>query len=476
MYKNETIFYRNETIPTIKNFKLALPDNKPNTKPDNTEIEQNDSYHNITAKNTEAKSALEKIINIESVSRQPYLKTSCKRCYTLKDMLSTQTCLEALDYLETIKHASFVTYARQLLYQYLYSSYDISACNLLSQTRNMKQEDKCYLNSKIPFETKTLKLGMKIKELTPSENVRANIGNYLSNWSKSSSPKTQCGLYSNNVSSVNASKIRYYLPVYEIPIFLLLFTFSDRRDFKHTISQKNPDRLPYHKLKTDIEAYQLVLSKLDDIYKTYTNPCLYPSYAWRCDNIFLFYKFNTFLQYHDLYLSNTILDTIAKHYKFEYSQIEEIKNIILKTIFEDKDFITNGLKSNYLDFMLPFDILFQFNIFTFDYGKSPELFETELVHIKETAKQILNTELTIKPDTQLFSSKDDCFSISETENRLLNFLRNNKFYTTYYKQKKIFLKNYLKNYRTSETGFNFDAIAQSIRENTNNYPFCPPLS
>lgn len=461
MYKEKEIFYKNTKIHKIEDLKTTLPTNKSKNSKDS-------QIFRIAAENPTANQSLENILRTEIITRQ---YNRFPKNYTLEDMLLVQEHLDALDCVETIKYAPFNVYAKQVLYEYLYSRYDISACNynLLSQTQNVTHKNKFLSKDKISSPTELLNFTAKQKDNTPSKTIRNYVSDYLlkqSNYDKH--PNTQCGLYLNKASqSINGiSKQRFYLPLYEVPIFLLLFTFFDRRAFGHTESQIDPNRLPRLKLNTDEAVYKVVFSKAQDIFKSYKNNPLSISYIWRCDNIFLFHKFNMLLKYYDLYSSPETLSAIVRRYNFEYNQTAKIKNTINKIIFEDKDFIKLGLKSRYLDFMLPFNIPFQSDISAPNLGNTPEDFEIKLRQLKDITKQVVDTKLSLKCNNPIFSfSKDDYFSIPDNEKKICDFLENNNFYRSFYHQTE-FLDKFLRDNKNNNDFYSYSTIETIIKENT----------
>lgn len=474
MYKNREIFYQNTTIYTIEDFILAFPANKSDNSlisiipTEKVKIE-------TTLKNTEEiKEIMESILRSEKLV---YRFSPITRNYTLKDMLLVQEYLKALDCLETIKYNPYATYARQMLYKYLYSKYNISACNLLFQSRNKMSKIKFSSKEKISSSITLLSFDEMHKEKTPTKSIRKHISDFLSKYTVFyESMNTKCEDIPQTTQ--NLPKERFCLSLYEVPIFLLLFTFFDRRNFENTASQKSPNGLPRGKLVSNETAYKITFNKAQEIYNVYRTFPLYKSYAWRLDNIFLFHKFNRLLEYYNLYLSKPIIDTIYRHYDFVDKQPGMIQDIIRIIIFEDKDFIMHGLKSDYLDFMLPFDILFQFNISFSDIPASPENFMRTLTNIKERIKKILDVKLYIECDNPALSfSKNGCFSIPDNEKSICDFLEKNHFYRSFYPQHQFldeFLGDDKKNYTKSLYGFyRFNTLETIIKENIESPQHCP---
>ena len=448
----------------MKDFMVAFSNNKENS---NKHI-----YPHISTENNEMKTLLKTMLSFET---QVYKYGSIAINYKLNDMFTTQECLEALDCLETIKYASIAINAKHLLCDYLYSGYNVSDLNLLSLIKNTNLKNILLSNETISSPN----LISRQQTPEPSKTIGNKIFSFLSKQSAFSKySNIHCGLYPTNHSSENSPQTEkdsftspqknFNVPIYEAPTLLLLFSFFDRRIFKYRKKTEEILRLPPTKPDTtDADAYKIVSKIAQNVYSNFENDkALSKIYPWRFDNIFLFHKFNILLKYYDLYSNPKTLDVIIKKYNFEYNQAEQIQNTIKDIIFEDKDFIMYGLKSGYLDFMLPFNIFFQLDILAPNFEASPEDFKTTLIKAKKATSQIIDAKLYLKyRSLALPFFKDNSFSISDIEEKICDFLETNTFYHSYYLQTE-FLDKFLEDNKCDNKFYSYNTIKAIIKENT----------
>lgn len=247
------------------------------------------------------------------------------------------------------------------------------------------------------------------------------------------------GLFSSKLNN----KRRFFLPFYEIPEFLLRFSFYDGRKFSNNDSQESSKKLPTFKSKNQYSelSYQIVLDKTKKLYSSLSDwqPFVI-STLYRCDTIFLFQKLEIFKRYYEMYQSSSLLTEIMRKYRIPYTDVEDVKNTIVSNIFCDGDFIISGLKSQYLDFMLPFDINFRFFLYaTPDFSvtqKSLSSFKEKLKEIKSETLKIITSDFHLLSLKNIFSfMKNGEFSVNENESEILNKLKTNDFYKKYYLNK-----------------------------------------
>ena len=390
-----------------------------------------------------------------------------KRRYSFRNMLQAQDSLEALNLFESLAYAPYALNARQLLRQYLYSKYNFSTYYHLAQYANVKKIDILPREiSNIPtLRMITIPEGAHLP--SPSKSIREYLYNYVSNWSKNPRlTNQQCNLFFCNINndSSNRRKQRYLLPLYNIPEFLLAFSFIEGRDFSHTESQQNPDKLPTIKKDRGCSSfsYKSVLTQSSllipepFVYTPYTIGTLY-----RCDNIFLFRKLNTLMYYYNLYLSDAILNAITQNCRLNYQETISLKDFIVRNIFEDKNFILTGLKSKYLDFMLPFDIFFQYYIYS-SRQSSLEFLKQRIAGIKKDVLKILSvTAHTHESKDFLTFDNNENFSILTSEEKIYTQLKNNPFFSNYYLSYNSFSHNFITD-ELNESPINFDIIKEVL--------------
>lgn len=317
---------------------------------------------------------------------------------------------------------------------------------------------------------------------SPSKTIRNLFSDFLLEMINiSETPYLQCNLYP-SMTKFNFNKSNYqvpdtaikdgqrlYLPIYDIPAFFLLFSYYDHRNFENISSQSNRGRVPKKKLQ-NAAIYRLIIQKAKE-HKLFGSPpdsCFLKSCQWRCDNIFLFYKMNTLFKYYNLYTSDAILNDIIQSYKLSYTEILELKDFIVKEIFHDRDFILRGLTSKYLDFMLPFDIFFRYDIYARHLGKSYDTFKENLKSMKGKTKRIYDIDLPGKSTPPITIPKDGLFHISKGEEELCQKLNENDFYKKYYNSNSalFFEEAVSENNIDNISDFGFTVIQEALKETT----------
>lgn len=461
MYYKQKIIYKNGIIHTIDDLKSILHPEEPMDTSPAKYIPGYGSHEPIM----EEMSSMEHILWGQVCPEKiPYL---------FKSMLEAQECLEALDFLETIKYSRNVVNPRQLLDKYLYLHCDFSSCassihKLLQEKNSMI--DVLHSEDSIGSPEHPLSFPKEDVESSYARSIRNHISNFLANISMSDDAQSQLGLRAIALppDKKNTTKRKYILPLYEAFELLLLFTFYDGRDFSHVEFQKNQDKLPPHKSgnRFSLLSYDLVLQNLSVLYPDASKGVPYViSTLYRCDKVFLFQKLNRFHVYYDMYQNSRTLERIKLRYPLS-GDTETIKNALVQNIFDDKEFIIAGLKCRYLDFMLPFHIFFlcafQVNSSFWGDGKDLTAFINKLKELKEKTMRIW--EISLPPQNILnmfhFEANGD-FSIVQNEDLLLKILGGNRFYTEYYAKPLTYTKPCI-NYEAIQAAMdiNFDTFKQ----------------
>lgn len=382
---------------------------------------------------------------------------------SFEDMLRTQDYLETLDCIESIKYNKYVVNARHILQKYLYGGteykhYDISQwdiCHIYKKLGRRSLQDK-----------ELIIISPKTNILKPSKSIRNHLEKFLSNHvCIKDRPYTGFGLFrieNSNTSykpEQNKQKKRYYIQISDIQPFLLLFTLYDGRNFEYkytgckNIIKKRDYISPSRKnLRYSEYSYKIVLNKMDEI-KTNSSDkikdqALSIKNLWHCDQIFLSNKLNILFKYYKTYTSIPFLDSFASHYKLTYSENLNLKEYISEEIFKDTSFIIKGLQSDYLDFMMLFDIFIRYksnsgNICTKNFDK----LKNDISFSKSTTLEYLDCCPYLKynapgfPDNyenvfRLLNRKKDFLKpekeIIFLEKEICSFLEKDKFFQFYY--------------------------------------------
>lgn len=456
MYQANTIIYRKVPI---------------------TKIGTLEKFNNIRFHlNDKTKTYLSDMLQYEQILYQGNT-SPVKRLYSFENMLQVQGCMENLDLLEAIKYSEYIVNARKLLHKYLHSKYNLSSCNLLDQISDLSLKERFCYTDIITSTATLLSFDDEKNQPSPSKSIRMYLNHFLAMHTNDFS-QIQCGLFtvpfSNKVIVPGYSEpsfdrlinTRLFLPAYKIPEFLLHFTFWDGRNFEHTASQINPNKLPPVNEKKHYSkySYQIALNKFQELISEPEYLCPYKMCTlFRCDNIFLVYRLNALLYYYKLYLSDSFLDSMMQHYGFTYRQVIELKDTIINQIFKDEDFIMSGIKSKYFDFMLPFDIFYQYTVcnpISNTYPKNPRQFENDLNEIKHKVLDIWKTKFFLQCEFSFIDDGEFSFSISANETQILTRLTNNPFYEHYYLKENNFCRNFVSD--DNPNFLSFDTIRKAV--------------
>lgn len=482
MYKNKEIFLKEKPIHTIKDLLDASYDPRTGSVPLTSSYPVNCLPSEL--------SVLNSMLKHEIILYQIKFRNNTMHLpYSFKDMIDAQSYLEILDCVESVKYAPYIVNTRQLLYKYLYSLYHISSFNLYRKVTG-KKEGFC-LDTEIINDMKILSTKVDIfvhsnidinNPFSPSKTIQNLFSDFLSKViGIPASLYSHCGLYP-AMTKINLNKSscqrlnaevknsqRRYLPIYDIPIFLLLFCYYDHRNFDYILFQSNAGRLPKKKLQ-GTAIYRLIIQQAKEykLFDSFSSVSYFlRSCQWRCDNIFLFYKLATLFKYYNLYTSDTTLNDIIQSYKWSYTEIMTLKEFIVEEIFYDKDFILKGLTSKYLDFMLPFNIFFQCNIYLRHPGGTYDTFKNNLIDIKEKTKKIYDIDLPLTcPKIKRNVLVDGLFHISEMEKSLNLELSKNDFYKEYYSCNPMLLFKETDSKTDNVYAFVFQVAKQALEQTT----------
>lgn len=444
MYKNHKIVYKNIQIENLETIKQILIIDIFLHK-----FMSHPSFPNIRTTNSTIIPKLMDLIRKETILFQQlnlFGKTASpffQRNYSFQKMLQTEDVLELLDFLETVKYSANYTSARKILHKYLYSNYDLSSCTLLKTKKDDTLNLGKYNDSNIHYNSNLLSTPEDDNQSSPSKTIRQHLVYFLTTIMNSYGNFDLFKKFESPQESKASGKLkeRFYIPAYEIPAFLLLFTYFDGRDFQYQNNQKNKNHLPQYNIERSCSefSYQLVKERLKALCPSFpltqsSYPALDISTFKRCDNIFLFTKLNRLTYYYNLYLSDPVLTMIMQKYNLTYLEVTELDKFLIKTIFEDEDFIIKGLRSSYADFLLPFDILFRSAIFLNPSGQSSfSTFKSELNTIKDSTIKLLYSNLFYTPNLSLLSfCKSGDLYITDSEEKILKYLSNDDYYKNCY--------------------------------------------
>lgn len=383
------------------------------------------------------------IYSFETVLYQNPYGEIPKRPYTLNDLTTAQNLLAIFSLLETIKYKENIVNARPLLHKYLYSGYDWDKCLLNKITADVHLHIKIDINSLLTYGNFKYTYEDEKNNSYP-KSIRKYFESYLDSRTKNTScPDIHLIISTQDYDNKDRPyQPRYYLPVNQILEFLLEFAFLDGRIFSaetedNASSRSRIPKFNAAKQKSELK-YRLVLQQIEKILESHKLSNYEKiSHAYKLDKIFLFHNMKTLNYYYTTYTSSHFLNRMIKVFELSYEEITNLKEIINKCIWDDSDFIHAGHQSTFMDFMLPFDIYFQYNLFC----KNPYI---RLQGIKglEGLKEIIKEckmqarkiwEFPFHTDLQeILSINNNLLDIKKTQDNIVKILETNNFYKNYF--------------------------------------------
>lgn len=349
--------------------------------------------------------------------------------YTIKDVQDTHFYLSALTKLDYCKKQNIVTLARPLIQAFLYNHYSWDAPLISNYDKYTVKE----ISSKNIFKISNLKFLKSLDRGTPSKSVRDHINIFFESYKS---------FDKNNLLFSNANfediKSRYSICISQIPAFLLLFSYYDNRDF----SAKNMTNLDSHKLPrfrgsaSNLPAYKNLTSRLYALLNSNRTLFSKESVLYHADKCFSCCKLNLLISYYKIYTQESFLNSIIQTYSLTFSEIMSLKEQIIKNIFEDAEFIKEGLESEFLDFMLPFHIFLLILVsFRTPSASTYETLREDLGKAKQRAKSFI-TSYCLQSSLQDFCmyNQNGNIDILNTENKIKALLTQNKFFLKYASQ------------------------------------------
>lgn len=413
------------------------------------------------------------IILYQGINAYPHVATfkAPARRYSMESMFDAQILLDSLNFLEEIKYMNNVVSARAALRQYLYYGF-----NLTQGTPSIKSVSSYNFlapNTPLLFGKNILPYIDDKNQPSKSATIRKHLDEYINALFKTSEFElSKCTYNAKNKKVYERSC--FYLPFKQVSKFLLAFTYYDGRDFSGIVDPTADTHLP--RLKKERQnsesSYKLVLNQTKKLLPE--KDLILPKdicNIYDFDNLFSYCQLNTLNYYYNLYTSDMFFDRIIRVFSLSYRDAIKLENDITQLIFYDKDFMTNGFNSPYADFMLPFDICFQYVVFGI--GSNPVSYSKSLLEVIENCKSTA-TKFWKKPlPTRNISSyfvytKSGDLDIRSTESRIIKELEKNNFFKNHYSFPNSFIDSYLKNEGSLVQPTSFEIINTYI--NSKLYP------
>ena len=379
----------------------------------------------------------------ENTLYQYTLSEVFKRPYSFKDMISVYNLIFLFCYLEETKYAKYMVNCRTLLHKFLYSGYIIKDCILCKSNIKFKLDNKLNINVPIQYGSEQIFFIDQKNLLSYPTSIRKHLESYIKSKS-SENPIYTYKIFSSQPNQ-NEKKYeyqpRYYMPIHQIPEFLFSFLYFDGRKFPSNFEANSNSRIP--KLCPQNQnsefSYKLVVNQITDFLKNANhldeNELIY--HSCNLDRLFLLNNLEILNKYYEVYISEYFLNTMINIFQLSYTEIALLKNTIITEIWNDTDFLAAGHNSSFIDFMLPFDIYFQYNLFSvgntqkFKNLKGLEGLIQVISTCKENSRQIWKLSLFSIP-TNVLSLKGEYLDIKETQYNIKELLKKNPFYLKYY--------------------------------------------
>lgn len=391
------------------------------------------------------------------------------RPYHFSEMSSAQNILHVLDVLESIKYKEHNVLCRPLLRKYLYSSYNLLSCYLNDKNIHNKLNNSISTTLPLKAGNTTYTFPDELNNTSDPKSVRNYFFKHLTD--KIISYST-CGIQitkSAAETSSNHKKEHYYLPVTQILEFLLLFTYADGRNYPSTYIPNTNSRLPRldGSCPKSAYSYKLVLQQIVRLLDSprlnqYSKAC----HLYRLDKLFLFAKMGTMNKYYNLYNSDYFLSNIMNSFKLSYSEVSKLKKLLADNLWNDTSFIHEGIQSSCMDFMLPFDIHFQSELFTrnmpLSYSTGLHGLNRLIEECKKETRTIWSLNSTPNINLQNYINDSGFINITNLQNELYDMLMKNNFYKTYCRISESFLHSYLSSPEPLQQPISFEELQKHL--------------
>ena len=384
-------------------------------------------------------------------------KTSLGRPYKIKDMIAVQKLLQLFNILELIKSKEHIVNCRALLHNYLYSGYSLQSCFLNHSNSKLSFETNIDIDCDLIYGDKCYTYFSEKNSLSYPSSIRKYFECYLSDHIYK--PSCEYKIISSIPSTENKkhkTQPRFYLPISHIPEFLLAFEYYDARIFpssyeRYTDVKVRRRKKDIDKKKTYESTLQHIKSFLENTEASDSNTNKYTLnkyeklyHIYRLDNTFLFRKLDFIINYYNAYNSDIFLNQILSCFSLTYRESMNLKSTINELIWNDVTFMRTGLQNSCIDFMLPFDINFQFELFqtpAYSHDKGIDGLKQVIDKCKKEAQAFWKIDfpfdfsnLLILDNKSLANNSfaNKSLDIRKTQDKIIDILNQNAFFLNYY--------------------------------------------
>ena len=194
------------------------------------------------------------------------------------------------------------------------------------------------------------------------------------------------------------------------------------------------------------------------------------NYKNKLDKLFHYNTLEMLYHYYRLYTSDIFLNRVMYVFSLSYKETLCLAEHIIHCIFDDTDFIKEGLRSSFRDFLLPFDIHFQFTLLTVSNLKGLNGLNEVIAEGKRIAQIAWKTPYSYNLKEKLFSDidlttsnkKQILLNIESLQNNIISMLKNNNFYKTYFSDKNEMWIRYLESPDTLQGPISYETLKEIL--------------
>lgn len=372
------------------------------------------------------------------------------RFYYIEDIIEAEALLDFYEILENIKYSKYLVQYDHLLHKYLYSGYVLNNFFLKDTKKDLQTITNIDFDAPLFYGDSILPIWDEYKTGNRVSSIKENFKKFI--LLQDSNPDKREYTIIHNIqrkSNQNSNRFypKYYIPINQIPEFLFSFLFYDYREFPTSYGTTDNNRIP--KKNKDIAREESYKSVLKHIYSFHQNNFTFENsmipvneleyakinYKNKLDRRFRYNTLETLYHYYQLYTSDIFLDQIMSVFSFSYKETLQLTEFLIHCIFNDTDFIKEGLLSSFRDFLLPFDIYFQFSLFSVPNYKGLNGLKEVIAEGKRIAQIAWKTPYSYNLKEKLFKTEQPTLNIELLQKSIISLLEENRFYKTYFNDK-----------------------------------------
>lgn len=447
-------------------------------------------YQQETSKTEELKKVELQEGGKENILSLSNVISALHRYYSYEDMIETEALLSFFEILENIKYSKYLVQYDHLLHKYLYSGYTLNNFFLKDTKKDLQTITNVNLNAPLFYGDSILPIWDDYKTGNRVSSIKEHFKNFIL-LQDSSKDEREYTIIRNIQRKSNQDSNRfypkYYLPINQIPEFLFSFLFYDCRKFSTSYGINDNNRIPKRSKKekdnsnASESAYKTVLKH---IYAFHQNNFNFKTgmitdtehgyakfnYKSKLDRIFRYNTLETLYHYYQLYTTETFLNQIMHVFSLSYKETVQLTEYLVHCIFDDTDFIKEGLRSSLRDFLLPFDIHFQYSLLSISSSKGLNGLKEVIAESKRIAQIAWKSTFFYDLKEKVFfdinldnaEAEQPSLNIEFLQNRIISILENNLFFKTYFDDKNNVWIHYLESQDTLHGPISYETLKEVL--------------